>query len=79
MDQERDDDLPLTIACLEITSGYPYGEIDDEYHYRAEYILLQATENDMEFRRLGSAMFNGAPQPEDYLFFGIEKTIIALM
>lgn len=82
LDQERDD-LPLTITCLEIASGEigqvkRWGEEQHIFHDGAQYILSEATEVDNKYRRLGPAMFFGTPRPENYLFFDIEKTVLAL-
>lgn len=42
-------------------------------------IVLQATECGSKYRRLGLAMLGGKPRREDYLFFGIEKTVVTLV
>lgn len=79
LDQEAKD-LPLTIFCLEIFSGYPYGEIfEGEYHHGAQCILLEDTENKTEFRRVGHTELEPILRSEDYFFFGIGLTIITLV
>ena len=69
---ERGDgkDLPADITCLEV-STILYGS--------GVCLLLQRTEKDGQFQRIGMVELDDLSQDEDYLFYGLEKQVIVLV
>jgi hypothetical protein len=76
LDQERDD-LPLEVVVLEIDSGISW--CDGIHHWSTRFLILEATMNEAEFRRLGLAYGDATDREDKYMFFGIEKTIITIV
>jgi hypothetical protein len=68
-----DEDLPLEVVYLEVSSGRVYT------HRDATCLLLRRIGADKHFRRVGMAQLNPSHRNEDYLFHGLQKEVITLV